>query len=54
MDPVERDVRALISTFHHYATHVARVVESVAAACGLVGDATLTAEEGNKPPDDRQ
>lgn len=41
MDPVERDVRALISTFHHYATHVARVVEAVAAACGLVGDATL-------------
>ena len=40
MDPVERDVRALISTFHHYATHVERVVESLAAACDRSGSAT--------------
>lgn len=38
MDPVERDVRALISSFHHYATHVARAVESLARACNLAAD----------------
>jgi mannose-6-phosphate isomerase-like protein (cupin superfamily) len=38
MDPVERDVRALISSFHHYAAHVDRVVESLAEACDLAAD----------------
>lgn len=35
MDPVERDVKALISSFHHYAAHVGRVVESLFQACDL-------------------
>lgn len=39
MDPVERDVRALISSFHHYAVHVGRVVESLAQACDRADDA---------------
>ena len=33
MDPVERDVRALLSSFHFYATHVSRTVESLTRAC---------------------
>jgi mannose-6-phosphate isomerase-like protein (cupin superfamily) len=33
MDPVDRDIKALISSFHHYATHVGRVVESLVDAC---------------------
>jgi mannose-6-phosphate isomerase-like protein (cupin superfamily) len=32
MDSVGHDVRALISTFHHYRTHVARTVEALDAA----------------------
>lgn len=35
MDPVERDVRAVIASFRLYATHVARAVESLAHACDL-------------------
>ena len=41
MDPVGDDVRALISTFHHYCTHVARVVNALDAACELEHDAAL-------------
>lgn len=43
MDPVEHDVRALISSFHHYATHVGRVVESLDRACGLATGAARAA-----------
>jgi mannose-6-phosphate isomerase-like protein (cupin superfamily) len=39
MDAVEHDVRALISSFHHYAVHVGRVVESLGRACDLAGGA---------------
>jgi hypothetical protein len=46
MDLVDRDVRALISTFHNYATHVARATDALAAACVLTGDATIAAEGG--------
>jgi mannose-6-phosphate isomerase-like protein (cupin superfamily) len=35
MDIVGNDVRALISTFHHYCTHVARTVDALDAACKL-------------------
>ena len=35
MDPVEHDVRALISSFHHYAVHVGRAVQSLARASDL-------------------
>lgn len=42
MDPVERDVKALISSFHHYATHVGRAVESLARACDLADAAAGT------------
>lgn len=35
MDAVGRDVRALISTFHHYCTHVARTVDALDTACDL-------------------
>ncbi len=33
MDPVGDDFRALISTFHHYATNIERVIESLSKAC---------------------
>lgn len=35
MDLVGHDVRALISTFHHYCTHVARAVDALDTACNL-------------------
>lgn len=35
MDTVGQDVRALISTFHHYCTHVARTVDALDTACEL-------------------
>ena len=35
MDTVGHDVRALISTFHHYCTHVARSVDALDTACDL-------------------
>jgi mannose-6-phosphate isomerase-like protein (cupin superfamily) len=35
MDFVGHDVRALISTFHYYSTHVARTVDALDAACKL-------------------
>jgi mannose-6-phosphate isomerase-like protein (cupin superfamily) len=35
MDVVGNDVRALISTFHHYCTHVARTIEALDTACSL-------------------
>lgn len=35
MDIVGNDVRALISTFHHYCTHVARTVDALDTACEL-------------------
>ena len=35
MDTVGQDVRALISTFHHYCTHVARTVDALDTACDL-------------------
>ena len=41
MDAVERDGRALVSTFHFYATHVARVVAALDGACNLVGTPSL-------------
>jgi mannose-6-phosphate isomerase-like protein (cupin superfamily) len=40
MDPVECDVRALISSFHHYAVRVGRVVESLGRACDLAAGAS--------------
>ncbi|HEV3340459.1 MAG TPA: hypothetical protein VG125_08880, partial [Pirellulales bacterium] len=36
MDLVGNDARALISTFHHYCTHVARTVTALDDACGLL------------------
>jgi mannose-6-phosphate isomerase-like protein (cupin superfamily) len=36
MDSVGSDARALISTFHHYCTHVARTVSALDAACALL------------------
>ncbi len=35
MDAVGADARALVATFHHYCTHVARAVEALDAACEL-------------------
>lgn len=35
MDQVGQDMRALISTFHHYCTHVARTVQALDVACAL-------------------
>lgn len=35
MDTVGQDVRALIATFHHYCTHVARTVDALDTACDL-------------------
>ena len=42
MDAVGVDTRALIATFHHYSTHVARAVDALAAAAALAGDPRLT------------
>jgi mannose-6-phosphate isomerase-like protein (cupin superfamily) len=41
MDSVGNDARALISTFHHYCTHVARAVAALDLACDLVRSPTL-------------
>ncbi len=41
MDLVGDDARALISTFHHYCTHVARAVESLDNACELLRSPAL-------------
>lgn len=41
MDAVEHDGRALVSTFHFYATQVARVVAALDDACSLVGTPAL-------------
>ncbi|MBI3850410.1 MAG: hypothetical protein HY298_08990 [Verrucomicrobia bacterium] len=41
MDTVGNDVRALISTFHHYCTHVARTVDALDTACELERNAGL-------------
>jgi hypothetical protein len=41
MDLVGNDVRALISTFHHYFTHVARTVTALDDACELLHSAVL-------------
>jgi mannose-6-phosphate isomerase-like protein (cupin superfamily) len=41
MDSVGNDARALISTFHHYCTHVARTVTALDDACGLLRSAVL-------------
>jgi mannose-6-phosphate isomerase-like protein (cupin superfamily) len=35
MDLVGEDARALISTFHHYCTHIARAVDALDSACRL-------------------
>lgn len=40
MDPVEHDVRAVISSFRFYATHVGRAVESLTHACDLATGAS--------------
>ena len=37
MDPVGTDVRALISTFHYYATHVDQTVTSLDRVCDASG-----------------
>jgi mannose-6-phosphate isomerase-like protein (cupin superfamily) len=42
MDTVGRDMRALISTFHHYCTHVARTVIALDTACDLIGSSEVT------------
>jgi len=41
MDSVGDDARALISTFHHYCTHVARTVAALDSACELLRSAAL-------------
>lgn len=41
MDTVGDDMRALISTFHHYCTHVARAVDALDRACNLLSSPTL-------------
>lgn len=41
MDTVGDDVRALISTFHHYCTHVARTADALDIACELDRSAGL-------------
>ncbi|MEI6715274.1 MAG: hypothetical protein WCO60_16065 [Verrucomicrobiota bacterium] len=41
MDAIENDARALISTFHFYATHVARVKTALDEACTLTGHTGL-------------
>jgi len=41
MDAVERDGRAVVSTFHFYATQVARVVAALDGACSLMGTPSL-------------
>jgi len=41
MDSVGDDARALISTFHHYCTHVARTVSALDSACELIRSPAL-------------
>lgn len=41
MDTVGNDARALISTFHHYCTHVARTVDALDTACEVERAANL-------------
>src|SRR5579872_2062185 len=41
MDSVGEDARALISTFHHYSTHVARTVSALDASCELLPSPAL-------------
>lgn len=41
MDPVGEDARALLATFHHYATHLDRTVAALAAACTLENNPSL-------------
>jgi hypothetical protein len=41
MDSVGHDVRALISTFHHYCTHVARTVDALDGACAVAPSSEL-------------
>ena len=41
MDTVGNDVRALISTFHHYCIHVARTIDALDTACELERNAGL-------------
>lgn len=41
MDSVGDDARALISTFHHYCTHVARTVSALDSACELLRSPAL-------------
>lgn len=41
MDPVGEDGRALLATFHHYATHLDRTTVALAAACALEHDPLL-------------
>lgn len=43
MVPVERDARAIVSTFHHYSLHVGRVANALDAACDLADTPTLRA-----------
>lgn len=42
MDSVGHDVRALISTFHHYCTHIARTVDALDGACAAAPAFELT------------
>ncbi|RPI79241.1 MAG: cupin domain-containing protein [Planctomycetaceae bacterium] len=41
MDDVGTDARALIATFHHYSTHVARTLNALESACSLTRQADL-------------
>ena len=41
MDSVGHDARALISTFHHYCTHVARTVDALDGACAVAPSSEL-------------
>lgn len=41
MDTVGHDVRALISTFHHYCTHVAQTVDALDTACACESSSGL-------------
>jgi mannose-6-phosphate isomerase-like protein (cupin superfamily) len=41
MDLVGNDARALISTFHHYCTHVAQTIVALDDACGLLHSPVL-------------
>lgn len=41
MDAVGSDIRALISTFHHYCTHISRTITALDAACELERNSEL-------------